>query len=66
VDGITFYHNGFYGIWHTMGSMACGTDNIYISAVLEQHTKPFYGYFPGPPGESVPEQNFWTFGARED
>jgi len=49
-----------------MGSMACGTDNIYISAVLEQHTKPFYGYFPRPPGESVPEQNFWTFGARED
>jgi len=37
-----------------------------VTAAHRITPQPFYGLFPGPTDEPVPEENFWTLWCKED
>jgi len=41
---------------------------VYLNSCFPQYhtTTALWPFFRGHPGEPVPEENFWTYGARED
>ena len=51
------------------GKLAADLSSQVDNASRENHTphyNSFTALFPGPSGSAVPEENFWTWGARED
>ena len=64
---LTYLHAGSVSLPSSRSSV-CVCVSVCLENNFNNHhtTTVLWPFFPDLPGEPVPEENFWTYGARED